>query len=366
MFLNAHISVLVNNKPLKYINRVEIHTDSQTIGGTCDILVPLQSLVQYEQAYKQPITVTEITECATAFPIVVKAKYDGYETVSGADSDGFITVFKGYIYDLFEGTPVTIKCMDNFYLFNLDMMNQSFPSITLVNLIEKYILPLANSHVTSGNEIKLIKPTLDLNLENISFPLMTGGAILSWLKKEMNFNVNLTDEGLYVNIASNTVNTIKLKTDINVIRADLQRPSNLFLNIKVKAWFIREDSTKDFIEVGSPTGQLREVFFYNVQRPPENTPDDLYHQLANNAYLRFKQMRYNGNIEMFLYPACELYWRVEYEDVRYPDRNAVYVITAQDIKFSESGFHRFLKLAYLADTTAQADQIERENKMTTR
>ena len=173
---------------------------------------------------------------------------------------------------------------------------------------------------------------------------MSPAAILEWLKKELGINISLSGTRLYVNVASNTLETVYYKTDRNVIGCDLQKPDATYQKHKVKAWFIRENGTKDSFEVGDENGQLHEVFFYRVQRNQA-----VYQNMAAEALKKVRQQRYNGSIDTLLYPDCKLFQQANYIDIRYPARSGNYVITGIDTTIDDSGYHRKLKLSFLSE-----------------
>jgi hypothetical protein len=196
----------------------------------------------------------------------------------------------------------------------------------------------------NADHLQLMNDVPDLTLVNVTFAMMSPAAILEWLKKEVGFNISLSGNQLYCNVASNTLDTVKYRTDRNVIGCDLQKPHAVFQSYKVKAWFIREDGTRDSFEVGDPNGQMREVFFYRLKRD-----ENLYRKLATEALNKVKQEKYNGSIETLLYPDCALFMKANYVDLRYPDRSANYVITGVDFSLDENGYHRKLKLSFLSE-----------------
>eukprot|EP01037_Dinobryon_pediforme_P011474 gene11474-11570_t len=125
---------------------------------------------------------------------------------------------------------------------------------------------------------------------------------------------------LYVNVASNTLNIVKYATDRNVIgKPKLQKKEATYQKIKLKAWFINENGTKDSIEIGDTVnGYLVEQFFYKV------ADKSTYQYLAEQALIKASQHKFNGEIETLLYPDCELFWKAQYTDIRYPSRTANY------------------------------------------
>jgi len=373
MYLNAKIRATIilqetgNTVLLPYVTSVSVSNDSQHIGATCDLVVPLNQRIEYgvDEKTNKSLTAPLKQLFQTGDQIKIEASYDGYPT---------ITVFEGFLFDFYEGTPMKIKCYDYIYRLNfVAPITISYPDkkgnpdrIKLSTFIAKILdgteisLITIKDKYTDKNGALQTNTLYDLTLFNISFVSMTPAAILEHLKKELGFNISLDGNKLYVNIASNTVSTAKFDTRQNVFACDLQpnrltvgtRNKSLFQNIKVKAWFYREDTgKKESIEVGDPTGQNRDVFFYriDVRGKTDAQKTSIYTKLANEALEKFKQRRFNGTIETYLYPNVDLFWRVEYFDYSYPERNGIYSVTSIEITLDESGFHRKIKLAYLGE-----------------
>lgn len=364
MFFNCKISVVIGDKELKTVVSVNTKNDSDHIGAECDVVVPLNCRIQYVNGRRDYLTEYTKNLFSVGDQITIKAQYEGFDMVE---------VFNGFIFDFIEGTPITIKCTDYLYYLNKGIFGSqrlllkknkkstistpsvgaSFKSITLQSLCQK-LLDFANDtidHEASNTEhLELILPMPDVELVNITFAMMSPAAILEWLKKEMGINISLQGNKLYVNVASNTSNTVYYRTDRNVLSSDLQKPPAIYKSFKVKAWFIREDGTKDSFEIGDSNGTLKEVFFYKVKRD-----QSLYQKLATEALNKVKQQKYSGSIETLLYPDCNLFDKANYIDIRYPDRSANYVITGEEINIDENGYHRKLRLSYLSELNSLAN-----------
>lgn len=358
MFFNPKISVIIGDKELKTIVSVNVKNDSDHLGAECDIVVPLNCRIQYVSGDRTYLTEYAKNLFSVGDPIIINAQYEGFDPVE---------VFSGFIFDFVEGMPLTVKCVDYIYFLNKGIFgNQrlllkknkksttvtpsvgaAFKSITLQSLCQK-LIDFANDtidHETDNTDhIELILPMPDVELVNITFAMMSPAAILDWLKKEMGINISLESNKLYVNVASNTLRTVYFRTDRNVLESDLQKPQAIYKSFKVKAWFIREDGTKDSFEIGDANGTLKEVFFFKIKRDQA-----LYQQLATEALNKVKQQKYNGSIETLLYPECRLFDQANYIDISYPARSANYVITGQEISIGEGGYHRKLKLSFLSE-----------------
>jgi hypothetical protein len=404
MYFNCHAKVVINDYTLETVVSVETHNDSNHIGSYCDIVLPLNSRIEfngnpdqaqtsnnqdpqidYSQVNQGYLTAPTRYLFNTGDHIAISSKYDGmiYENDINADNDGYLPVFEGFIYDFYESTPIKIKCLDFIYWFNIGIYGNKIVTIvkgkkkpktssgtgvsfktTTFKAILKDLIETVNYNIaiwnqendTSYPDVELMDAIFDMPLVNISFVQMSPAAVLEWFKKELGLNITLMGNKLYANLASNTTSTVVLQTDTNVLQSSLQTTNlqktknkgsnSIFLRVKVKAYFLQTNGTKDSIEVGDPNGQLREVFFYNVKRS-----ETLYKKMANEALVKFHQDRYTGEIETYLYPYCDLFWKVKYYDVRYPERNGSYVVTMVKTILSENGFHRKLKLAYLDDQT---------------
>lgn len=361
MYFNANLEVRIAGNLVQTVVSVKTNNDSQHIGAYCDLVVPLNCRIEYNNPNNEKVYLTDIPTnlFKSGDSVEIIAWYDGYDK---------ITVFKGFVYDFIEGMPLTIKCLDYIYFFNLGIFGNQritttnpsgkkitgfgtgvhYKTITLKNLAQNIIdfvnqsMQIANNLATPVN---LILPTIDLTLVNLTFIEMSPAAILEWIKKEIGLNISLFDNQLYINVASNTTNLVKYNTGRNVIKSGMQKADASFQKIKVKAWFINEDGTKSSIEVGDTiNGICRDVFFYRI--PKDLT---LYNKLANEALLKYSQHKYNGSIETLLYPEVNLFDKCEYTDIRYPNRDGNYVCIGQNFDIGPQGFHRKLKLAFLTE-----------------
>jgi hypothetical protein len=358
MFFNAKISVVIGDKAVQTVVAVDTKNESSEIGSDCSIIVPINCRIQYVNGKRDYLTDYPKNLFKVGDSVTIKAWYEGYDTVE---------VFTGFVADFMEGTPLEIRCMDYSYWMNQgtfgskrvllkknrkstgthESVGSSFKSITLQNLLQQ-LIDFTNNTIDAtaenANHIELLLPVPDLTLVDLTFALMSPAAILAWVKKTIGLNISLQGTQLYCNVASNTLRTIKYRTDRNVLSSDLQKPHSLFQSYKVKAWFIRQDGTRDSFEVGDSNGTMREVFFYRVQRDTV-----LYRKLAEEALKKIKQEKYNGSIETLLYPDCKLFDQINYIDIRYPDRSGNYVVTGIGFSLTENGYRRKQKLSFLSE-----------------
>lgn len=345
MYFRCICSVVIGNKQVKTVHSVSVKNDAKEIGSSCKVVVPLACRIQYTDGTHDFLTDLAKNLFNVGDAITVTAYYID----QAGNQMPTIQVFQGYVYEFMEGTPLTIECLDSIYLLNQTSINVVYKSITVRNLL---------TNILKGTGITLALPTVDLTLVNLTFRLMSPAAVLQWIKEQLGLNISLTGGQLYCNIASNTVNQAFLDTERNVIESKLQKPNAVYLRLKVKAWFIQETGKKYSLEVGDANGELREVFFYRL-------PLDIkrYTQLAGEALIKYKQMKFNGQVETYLYPDMGLFWKVQYIDFRYPDRNGNYTVVGMDFTLDEKGFHRHLKLSFLSDIDSDVNALGSDNNI---
>jgi len=365
MYLSGHIEVTIANKLLKTIVSVHVKNDGHQIGSDCTLVLPLISTIQYKDGSHDFLTQYSVNSqqtFAVGDPILITASYDGYPQV---------TLFKGFLFDFVEGTPMTIKCLDYSYFFNLGMFGTQrvfvkqnkkgtkgfynagafYASIKLKDLLQNivnFVNDTIDGATTDTDHVVLFEPgnIPDITLVNITFAMMSPLAILNYFRKELLFNITLMDNQLYCNVASTTISSVTYRSDTNVLKCDLQKPEAVFQTFKVKAYFLQNNGLKDSIEVGDTNGKLVEVFFTQAMFGGTRNVTK-YTQLANEALNKAKQRVYGGTITTLLYPMPILFAKANYTDIRYPDRTGNYVTSGYETTVDASGYRHKVKFSYL-------------------
>lgn len=358
MYFDTNLTVTINGQNVSTIVSVKTSNDAAKVGASCDLVAPLNSYISYSDPNTLKVFLTAIR--SDTFPqgssVSIIANYVGYAP---------ITVFKGFVYDAVLGMPLTIKCLDYIYWFNLGIFGDkqvqttnksgskiknsgtgvNYKSVQFKDLLQQ-LIDFTNKQITASGTntplVTLILPTIDFTLVNLTFINMSPASILNYFKKNLGLNITFYSNQLYVNIASNTVGNITLNTGRNVLKSDLQTNLATFQKIRLKCWFQSPNGTRSWIEVGDSTGIQSEQYFYNV-----TNAGNLYTILANAALLRAQQHHYRGELLLLLYPDCDLFWIVNYTDLRYPEKNGQYYITGVYFEINEKGFRRKLKIAWL-------------------
>jgi hypothetical protein len=340
MYLNGHTEIWITSmvdgveqgdaKKLETVVSIEATNDWSHIGANCDIVVPLTVRIVNQGQYL-------IDNVRNLFKsgdrVLIKSWYSEYLEKAGAQ-----IIFDGFIYDFLEGNPLTIRCVDYVYNLKKGVVNLNFEKENSDNVIKA---------ILEGTGITPYEENVTIDKITASFNNMSPAACLEWLKNESKLTITLIGKKLYMNIAMNTLKTVKLKTDVNVIRCDMQKPDGAFQKFKVNAWIKKEDGTKEMVEIGDADGRLRESKLFFIDS--ESTSKDL---LINNTLENHKFAHYTGKITTLLYPESDLFWAVDFEDVRYPERSAIYTIKSNVVTLTKDGFRRELTVAYLTERDA--------------
>jgi hypothetical protein len=388
MYFETNLTVTIGGWQVLTVVSVKTSKDGQKIGGYCDLVVPINCNIRYQNPVQNSVGNTQGQLQSGYLTVIANDAFTqgmSVEITANYISEGqpmpSVKIFSGFIYDFVWGHPLTIKCMDYVYFYNIGIFGNnrlnikskkgiikstgqgvSYSSIKLTTLLNQLIDFVNHSIVNSTTTLEnpnnsrslpstSAPPTpvalypmeqLDLDLVNLTFISMSPAAILEWFKKNLGLNISIIDNYLYVNLASNTLNTIYLNTGVNVIQSKLMKELTTFQRIRLKCWFINENGTRGSIEVGDESGIQEENFFYKV---PQNA--EVYQKLANAALQKALTHKFNGEVETLLYPYCDLYWNVNYYDLAYPERSDIYVVIGVYNEISTSGFHRRLKLGYL-------------------
>lgn len=331
--------VNVNGRPLTYVDGVKAAHNSTYIGATCEIKVPLQSIIRYDgTGGKRPTVVTTLNEVPIAIgdPITVMTQYDGYPE---------IIKFSGFVYDFVEDMPLTIKCMDYMYFLNITwfgMGKQSlaFPGNSNLQQVVEAIINGVKEQ--TGQQIILTPGNVIPNIYqfvNLSYTNMSATAILDKLRKGLGINITLFGNQLYVNIASNTTATVPLDTRYNVKKSGLQKPDTAFQLYQITAIYTLPNGKKGRIQAGS--GINHDIHLTGQVYNPDN-----FQQQAQNALTQQKLRHFEGKVTTYLYPDIPLYASVPYNDFRYPDKNGTYICMGTEFATSDHGYENTYMLAF--------------------
>jgi hypothetical protein len=395
MYYNCRLKVTINGKDIYGITELETSNDSNNLGASCDITMPLNYRLVHrniDDTGKNNLTQPKYAAFNVGDYIVVKAKYDGLEDKKYCYSDdGYVNVFEGFIYDFTLGTPFKIKCLDYVYWFRLGSYGQapekgwpqyrtyrkkkvydrtvfakgvSYPKVKfkeLINDMVKWVNSAKNEYLETTKaefdvpDIEVYQENVEIELENVKHIDKSPAAILAEYKKNFGFFITFIGNKLYVNQTHFTDKIVRLKTDVNVLQSSLQSNNlanrhredsigaeSVFNKISVKVNYVDKDGKKQWLTEGDLDGEKRELNFYTVVGN-----EAYYRKLALEAIKIWKLEKYSGEIEVPLYPYLDILWKAEYIDKMYDEKSGGFVCTRINYKFGEDGFHKKLRLAWL-------------------
>jgi hypothetical protein len=328
---------MINDAEVLTVNEIEIKNNHSQIGTDCDIVFPLTVKVFNKGQYliDTPKNLFEKGDFIQIFAGYEDANYER------------LNIFEGYIYDFVEGTPLKMRCLDYSYFLRMGLVGKPLKAFN--NLPGLYYqdgtIDTVLKDILAGTGVTLMKTHISFTIQNLSFTNVSPIYALEWIKKELGICMTLIGSELYFHLAENTLNTYNLRTDTNVIKADLQKPDAAFQKWKVQINYKDISGLKKLQEIGSKEdGEIKTYNFCCVNKKHPN-----YMKLVDNTLNVLKLTHYTGKVTTYLYPDINLFDAVNFEDVRFKERTATYVCTGVNIKLSTSGFHRELTLAYLRE-----------------
>lgn len=329
MDFDTAFSVTIGDKLILTVHSVRTKYDSSHLGASCDIVVPLNCRVQYNNGKNEVLTEYALNEFKTGDPVTVKASYPN-------TGFGDVTLFEGSVWEFKEGMPCTIKCI-NYLALQGNIKDYHYKSASLKTIITDLLS-------ATKPKVNLILPMPDINLVDFTFRSVSPWAGLEYFKKTLGLNISLRGSDLYCNVASNTMNVVTFSSDRNIFKNDMQQPDTVWQGYKVKAWFINANGSRDSIEVGGKEGHMTEVYFYKVAGG-----EAVHQRLATEALNKCLLKKYSGKVHGYLYPIVQLFDKIKYTDIRYPARSGEYVVTGLSHTLDDSGFHVEMQWAFLTD-----------------
>jgi hypothetical protein len=371
MHLIGHTQLYINSIQVYDICQYTGQHDSNQLGATCDIQLPLLVRIQYKDGKYDKLTQVKVTEAFAVGDLVeIYSYYEGYNNVN---------VFTGFIRDFTQGQPLTVKCMDYQYFWNFGIFGEQnrvlikknkkskrtftswgaqYAKITLKDLVSNlvdFVNDTIDSISTNADNITLILPMPDITLYNITFALMTPAAILHWLREKLGLCITMIGSGLFVNVAQFSNQTFVLKSgnpldfvnDMgNITKCNIQKSYAAFSRFKVVIYYLLDNGQKSKLEIGQPNGETKEFFYYNLKYDPIK-----FKALAQDCYNKCKQNVFTGDVTLTLYPWVNLYDKVNYSrDYRFSERQANFIVVGKNFSATpNNGYRQVLKLAFLSN-----------------
>jgi hypothetical protein len=319
--LNADIQVLTAKGTIKFtrVNEVEIESSAKVLEDTALIKIPTTARLERQGEF-----ISEV-ETAKAFKV-------GDEIAINLGYDGNLKEeFYGFISKIRPGTPLEIECVDAVWLLRRKNLKESFKNVDLATLLEA---------IVQGTKIELRGEIPGIQFKNFSFRNVTAALALQELKDDYGLTLYLKNfNQLHVGLTSATDNVrVIYGFGENVIENDLEWASEDDTRIRVKAVHIRANNTKVEKEFGDADGELRTLYFYDLEREAD------LEKMALAEATKYKYRGYRGGLTTFLLPYVEVGNVARLRDNQFAERDGDYLVDKVVTTFGTSGARRKIEL----------------------
>jgi hypothetical protein len=223
---------------------------------------------------------------------------------------------------------------------------------TLKKAFRATTLKVLLDYIIEGTGIELVGEVPKISFSHFYFKSCTGAFALQKLKEEYGLTIYFKAfKKLYVSLAYHNDDVeVKYSLRNNTIAPDsLEWVSEDDTRLKIKAVHIRKDNTKIEKEVGDADGEVRTLFFYDLDK------GESLEKRAKEEILKYKYNGYKGSITTFLRPDVEVGNVAVIQDKEYSDRDGKYIVDKVVTTFGTTGARRVVGLGL--KVSVQGDDV---------
>jgi len=222
-------------------------------------------------------------------------------------------VFFGYVRKINTTLPIRIECEDEMFLMKQTVINKSFNSISLDDLLFEIT-----------DNVAIFSPIITAPMELGKFRITRSSPaqVLEFLRKKYNIQSFFRERQLYVGLAY-----------FPELRQDKEfdfRKNIIQNNLEVS---IDKNNQKIKATAGDPDGDIRTFNYYNLSQ------DDLQDRI-DAALEKVKYEGYRGNFTTFGEPILRQNDAVVFTDDKLPDNNGTYLIKGVRRTFGQGGYRQ--------------------------
>lgn len=315
--LTAQIEIA--GKKFSRVNLVEIESSAKVLEDTALIRMPTTARLERQGEFISEVETRK--EFKVGDSVAIRLGYNG----------NLKEEFRGFVSKIKPGTPLEIECVDATWTLRRKNLKASFKNTTLKALLE---------HILQGTDIELQGEVPGINFKHFYFKNVSAASAIQQLKDDYGLAMYLKNfNQLYVGLTSATDNvTVVYGLGENIIENDLEWVNEDDTAIKVKAVHIRADNTKIEKQYGDEDGELRTLFFYDL----DNGADLEKMALAEAA--KYKYNGYKGGFTTFLLPYAEVGNVARLRDKQFSERDGDYLIDKVVTTFGTEGARRKIEL----------------------
>jgi hypothetical protein len=315
--LTAQIEI--GGKKFDRVNMVEIESSAKMIEDKATIKMPTTARLERQGKF--------ITEVDTA-----RIFHVGDEVVIRLGYNGDLKEeFRGFVSKIRPTTPLEIECTDATWTLRRKNLKASFKNRTLKQLLE---------FILEGTGITLKGDVPGVNFTHFYFKNTSAASALQKLKDDYGLTIYLKNfNELHVGLSSATDGVIvKYGISENVIDNNLEWVNEDDTRIKVKAIHIRPNNTKIEKEFGDGDGEVRTLFFYDVNDGAQ------LEALAKEELKKYKYSGYKGGLTTFLLPGVQVGNVARLRDIHFDERAGDYLVDKVTTTFGTEGARRKIEL----------------------
>lgn len=311
--------ITIGNKRFTRVNEVKVSSSSTILEDTATIKLPATARMEREGEF-----ISEV-ETAKAFQVgdqvTIQLGYDG----------NLRTEFQGYVRAIHPNQPLEIECEDATWLLKRKNVKASWRTATLKVILTEILRD-------TGIGLEGDPPTI--NFKNFYLRDISAAKALMKLKEEYGLTVYLVSPSqLYVGLGTQNDQTlVRYEMTSNVIDSDLEWESEEDVLLKVKAVHVKPDNTLVEKEVGDPDGELRTIFFYDLEDPGQ------LESLALEEVKKYRYSGYRGSVTTFLLPNVQVGNVALVTDPNFAERDGSYLVESVETTYGINGARRKVEL----------------------
>lgn len=296
---------------VKQVSSVRIDSSWQEFTDRAEIVLPRN--VQYFRKYK----VGEVFQVGD--PVTIQL---GYGT-------GELPIeFEGYLSDVGEGIPITLKCEDEMYQLKRGTVSFSKKEASLKDLLQA---------IAPGYEIDCP----EVSLGTVRYANVAPIKILEDLKNEAGISTYFEGKVLRSGIiygAKSDAEIVKIKLEQNAVSENLNKKSSATDKVLIRAISLLKNGKKLEVEVGDEGGTSIQRYYIGVEVEAE------LKRQATEALKIYKVDGFDGTITLFGIPRLEHGMKVELSSIYYENIKGIYCIDKVSKEFSSSGYRQEVTL----------------------
>lgn len=302
-------------KVLRRVHEVEVEDDFRKLETTCNVKLPTTARLVRAGEYLSEVETAK--EFGAGDEIIVSLGYDGE----------LHEEFHGYIRKVHPTTPLLLECEDAVYLLKRKNLQKTFGTTTLKAVLE-YVL--AGTGITLAGEV----PTI--NFKKFYLKNVSAAKALQKLKDEYGLTMYFKAfKSLFVGLSSDDDGVVvKYRFGENVIDSNLEWSDESDVRLRVKAVNIKTDNTQVDATVGDEDGELRTLYFYDLESEAE------LEARAKEEMRKYRFSGYRGSFTAFLRPVVRVGNIARIQDPDFPERDGDYLVEKTTVTYGEGGGRR--------------------------